>query len=133
MLRPPQLVEAEGGEPVEHTEGTRVMSRATADKLSEMLEGVLSEAQGGTASDVSVPGYTLAGKTGTAQKVVDGTYSDTQFVASFVGYAPADNPELLVTVVVDDPKGDYYGATVAAPAFGEIATFALPYLGIPPQ
>jgi cell division protein FtsI/penicillin-binding protein 2 len=80
-----------------------------------------------------VPGYTLAGKTGTAQKVVDGTYSDTQFVASFVGFAPAENPELLVTVVVDDPKGDYYGATVAAPAFGEIAKFALPYLGIPPQ
>jgi cell division protein FtsI (penicillin-binding protein 3) len=133
VLRPPQLVQTEGGEAVEHAEGRRVMSHATADKLSEMLEGVLSEAQGGTASDVSVPGYTLAGKTGTAQKVVDGTYSDTQFVASFVGYAPAENPELLVTVVVDDPKGNYYGATVAAPAFGEIATFALTYLGIPPQ
>jgi cell division protein FtsI (penicillin-binding protein 3) len=133
ILRPPKLVESEGGEAAEESPGTRVMSRATADKLSEMLEGVLSEAQGGTASDVSVPGYTLAGKTGTAQKVIDGTYSDTQFVASFVGYAPAENPELLVTVVVDDPKGDYYGATVAAPAFGEIATFALPYLGIPPQ
>jgi cell division protein FtsI (penicillin-binding protein 3) len=133
ILRAPRLVLDEGGEPVEETEGHRVMSRATADKLSTMLEGVLSEAQGGTASDVSVPGYTLAGKTGTAQKVIDGTYSDTQFVASFVGYAPAENPELLVTIVVDDPKGDYYGATVAAPAFGEIAKFALPYLGIPPQ
>jgi cell division protein FtsI/penicillin-binding protein 2 len=133
ILRPPKLVESEGGAVPEESPGRRVMSRATAGKLTEMLEGVLSEAQGGTASDVSVPGYTLAGKTGTAQKVVDGTYSDTQFVASFVGYAPAENPELLVTVVVDDPKGDYYGATVAAPAFGEIATFALPYLGIPPQ
>ena len=133
VLRPPRLVQAEGGETPDEPDGKRVMSRGTADKLSEMLEGVLSEAQGGTASDVSVPGYTLAGKTGTAQKVVDGTYSDTQFVASFVGYAPASNPELLVTIVVDDPKGDYYGATVAAPAFGEIAKFALPYLGIPPQ
>jgi cell division protein FtsI (penicillin-binding protein 3) len=133
ILRAPRLVLEEGGEPVEEPEGRRVMSRATSDKLSQMLEGVLSEAAGGTASDVSVPGYTLAGKTGTAQKVVDGTYSDTQFVASFVGYAPAENPELLVTIVVDDPKGDYYGATVAAPAFGEIAKFALPYLGIPPQ
>ena len=80
-----------------------------------------------------MPGYTLAGKTGTAQKVVDGGYSDTEFVASFVGFAPAEDPELLVAVVVDNPKGDYYGGTVAAPAFGEIATFALPYLGIPPE
>jgi cell division protein FtsI (penicillin-binding protein 3) len=132
-LRPPRLVLSEGGEAPDDPEGTRVMRRGTADKLSEMLEGVLSEAEGGTASDVSVPGYTLAGKTGTAQKVVDGTYSDTQFVASFVGYAPAEDPQLLVAIVVDDPKYDYYGATVAAPAFGEIAKFALPYLGIPPQ
>ena len=62
-----------------------------------------------------------------------GTYSDTQFVASFVGFAPADDPQLLVAVVVDNPKGDIYGGTVAAPAFGEIAKFALPYLGIPPD
>ena len=82
---------------------------------------------------MSVPGYKLAGKTGTAQKVVDGTYSDTQFVASFVGFAPAQDPQLLVAVVVDNPKGDIYGGTVAAPAFGEIAKFALPYLGIPPE
>ena len=98
-----------------------------------MLEGVL--APGGTASEVSVPGYTLAGKTGTAQKVdpETGTYSETEFVASFVGFAPAQDPQLLVTIVVDNPKGDYYGGTVAAPAFGEIARFALPYLRIPPQ
>ena len=97
-----------------------------------MLEGVL--APGGTASEVSVPGYTLAGKTGTAQKVVNGTYSDTQFVASFVGFAPAADPKLLVAIVADDPTvGSYYGGTVAAPAFGEIAKFALPYLGIPPK
>ncbi len=93
-----------------------------------MLEGVL--APGGTASEVSVPGYTLAGKTGTAEKVVDGVYSKTKFVASFVGFAPAENPQLLVSVAVDEPQGDYYGGTVAAPAFGEIAEFALPYLGI---
>ena len=97
-----------------------------------MLEGVL--APGGTASEVEVPGYVLAGKTGTAQKVVDGTYSDTEFVASFVGFAPAEDPQLLVSVVVDEPaRGDYYGGTVAAPAFGEIAKFALPYLGIAPD
>jgi cell division protein FtsI/penicillin-binding protein 2 len=108
-----------------------VISAGNAAKLREMLEGVL--APGGTASEVSVPGYTLAGKTGTAQKVVDGEYSETEFVASFVGFAPAEDPRLLVTVVVDNPKGDYYGGTVAAPAFGKIAEYALPYLGIPPQ
>jgi cell division protein FtsI (penicillin-binding protein 3) len=131
ILRPPRLVLQEGDDPTTPPEGTRVMSRTTAQQLRVMLEGVLQE--GGTASEVSVPGYTLAGKTGTAQKVVDGTYSDTQFVASFVGFAPAEDPQLLVAVVVDDPKGDIYGGTVAAPAFGEIAKFALPYLGIPPD
>jgi cell division protein FtsI/penicillin-binding protein 2 len=132
ILRTPQLVLDENGQPVREPRGTRVMSRDTAAKLSKMLEGVL--APGGTASEVSVPGYTLAGKTGTAQKVVNGTYSHTQFVASFVGFAPASNPRLLVAVVVDQPSiGSYYGGVVAAPAFGEIAKFALPYLGIPPD
>ena len=126
-----RLIESEGGVKTPVDAGKRVISRKDSADLREMLKGVL--APGGTASEVSVPGYTLAGKTGTAQKVVDGTYSDTQFVASFVGFAPADNPKLLVAVVVDDPKGDYYGGTVAAPAFGEIAKFALPYLGIPPN
>ena len=96
-----------------------------------MLEGVL--APGGTASEVSVPGYALAGKTGTAEMAEDGGYSETEFVASFVGFAPADDPKLLVAVVVDEPQGDYYGGSVAAPAFGEIASFALPYLGIAPE
>jgi cell division protein FtsI (penicillin-binding protein 3) len=95
-----------------------------------MLEGVLEA--GGTASAVEIPGYVLAGKTGTSQKVVDGEYSETQFIASFVGFAPAENPELLVAVIVDDPKGDYYGGSVAAPAFGEIAQFALQYMGVEP-
>jgi cell division protein FtsI (penicillin-binding protein 3) len=131
ILHTPRLVLSENGQKVARSPGERVISRDNAAKLSKMLEGVL--APGGTASEVSVPGYTLAGKTGTAQKVVDGTYSDTQFVASFVGFAPAQDPRLLVAVVVDNPKGDIYGGTVAAPAFGEIAKFALPYLGIPPQ
>lgn len=132
ILRPPRLVLRAGGHRVGEPKGHRVISAANAAKLRKMLEGVL--APGGTASEVSVPGYTLAGKTGTAQKVVDGTYSDTQFVASFVGFAPAQDPRLLVAIVVDDPThGSYYGGTVAAPAFGDIARFALPYLGIPPQ
>ena len=132
LYRTPQLVLSENGERVEQPAPRRVINASTASKLSTMLEGVL--APGGTASEVSVPGYTLAGKTGTAQKVVDGEYSHTQFVASFVGYAPADDPQLLVCVVVDEPSQvSYYGGVVAAPAFGEIAKFALPYLGIPPD
>ena len=111
--------------------GHRVISTQTSAQLRQMLEGVL--APGGTASEVSVPGYTLAGKTGTAQVAVNGGYSDTRFVASFVGFAPAQDPQLLVAVVVDEPQGNYYGGVVAAPAFGEIAKFALPYLEIPPD
>jgi cell division protein FtsI (penicillin-binding protein 3) len=132
ILRPPRLVVSAGGARVPEAGGHRVLSRANAAKLRRMLEGVL--APGGTASEVSVPGYALAGKTGTAQKVVNGTYSDTQFVASFVGFAPASDPKLLAAIVVDDPtQGSYYGGTVAAPAFGQIAQFALPYLGIAPH
>jgi cell division protein FtsI (penicillin-binding protein 3) len=131
VLRTPRLVLEEDGVETEAGSSRRVISAANAAKLREMLEGVL--APGGTASEVEVPGYELAGKTGTAQKVVDGEYSETEFVASFVGFAPAEDPRLLVTVVVDNPKGDYYGGTVAAPAFGKIAEYALPYLGIPPQ
>ena len=97
-----------------------------------MLEGVLGP--GGTAQEAQVEGYTLAGKTGTAEKPdADGGYSKTKFVASFIGYAPARDPRLLVAVMVDEPQGDYYGGTVAAPAFERIAEFALPYLKIPPR
>jgi len=108
----------------------RVLSKRTATQVSEMLEGVL--AAGGTAQEASVEGYTLAGKTGTAEKAIDGGYSDTDFIASFIGYAPAKNPRLLVAVMVDTPRGDIYGGTVAAPAFERIVEFALPYLKIPP-
>jgi cell division protein FtsI (penicillin-binding protein 3) len=117
---------------VEVDPGRRVIAEKHAEEIAVMLEGVL--APGGTASEVTVPGYTLAGKTGTAEKAVNGGYSKTRFVASFMGFAPAENPQLLVGVIVDEPAGgDYYGGSVAAPAFGEIASFALPYLGIPPE
>jgi cell division protein FtsI (penicillin-binding protein 3) len=111
--------------------GKRVLSTRTANQVSKMLEGVL--AAGGTAPEAAVPGYTLAGKTGTAEKPEHGTYSKTDFVASFIGYAPARHPRLLVSVMVDTPHGDIYGGTVAAPAFERIMEFALPYLKIPPE
>jgi cell division protein FtsI (penicillin-binding protein 3) len=125
IKRRPYIVAGEG------SPGTRVLSRRTAEQVSRMLEGVL--AAGGTAAEASVDGYTLAGKTGTAEKAENGTYSKTDFVASFIGYAPARNPRLLVSVMVDEPRGDIYGGTVAAPAFERIMEFALPYLKIPPQ
>jgi cell division protein FtsI/penicillin-binding protein 2 len=131
ILRSPQLVLDQGGNRVQEPAGHRVISSKTASQIRTMLEGVL--APGGTASEVSVPGYTLAGKTGTAQVAVNGTYSTSQYVASFVGFAPAAHPRLLVAVVVNDPQGDIYGGSVAAPAFGQIAKFALPYLHIPPD
>ncbi|MGH2967284.1 MAG: peptidoglycan D,D-transpeptidase FtsI family protein [Solirubrobacterales bacterium] len=132
ILRPPQLVLDQGDDPVSEPPGTRVISAQTAAEIRQMLEGVL--APGGTASEVSIPGYTLAGKTGTAQVAVNGGYSDSRFIASFVGFAPAQDPRLLVAVVVNAPQGgNYYGGTVAAPAFEEIAKFALPYLEIPPD
>jgi cell division protein FtsI/penicillin-binding protein 2 len=131
MLRRPQLIREVGGEPVDVPRGRRVISSAVAAEVRTMLEGVL--APGGTASEVSVPGYTLAGKTGTAEVAENGTYSETKYVASFIGFAPAEDPRLLVAVIVDQPQGDIYGGSVAAPAFGEIAAFALPYLGVSPQ
>ncbi len=131
MLRPPQLVEKIGDEPVEEPKGHRVISPAVAEQVRTMLEGVL--APGGTASEVSVPGYALAGKTGTAQVAENGTYSKTKYIASFIGFAPAADPRLLVAVVVDQPQGEIYGGSVAAPAFGKIAAFALPYLGVPQE
>ena len=130
-LRPPQLVERIGDEAVHEPRGRRVISPAVAEEIRTMLEGVL--APGGTASEVSVPGYMLAGKTGTAQVAENGTYSKTKYVASFIGFAPAQDPRLLVAVIVDQPQGEIYGGSVAAPAFGRIAEFALPYLGVPQE
>jgi cell division protein FtsI (penicillin-binding protein 3) len=129
----PRLILEEGGEPISTPPCERVISAENAAEVRKMLEGVFEA--GGTAANVHIPGYTLAGKTGTAQKVdpETGTYSETEYVASFVGFAPAEDPRLLAAVVVDNPKGDIYGGSVAAPAFGEIAKFALPYLGIPPN
>ena len=129
--RPPQLVKRIGEEPVHEPKGHRVISSKTAEEVREMLEGVLGPE--GTASEVSVPGYSLAGKTGTAQVAENGGYSETKYIASFIGFAPAMHPKFLAAVIVDEPEGEIYGGSVAAPAFGEIAAFSLPYLGVPQE
>ncbi|MDQ3645064.1 MAG: penicillin-binding protein 2 [Actinomycetota bacterium] len=117
----------------ETDEGRRVVSKTTATQVSRMLEGVFGA--GGTAQEATIDGYTLAGKTGTAEKPdpETGGYSDYKFFSSFIGFAPARDPRLLVSVMVDEPKGAYYGAEVAAPAFERILEFALPYMRIPPD
>jgi cell division protein FtsI/penicillin-binding protein 2 len=130
IIRSPRLIDRVGGAPTPTPRGRRVISARIAAQLRRMLEGVVEA--GGTGVAAAIPGYSLAGKTGTAQKVdpATGTYSKTRFIASFVGFAPARDPKLLVTVMVDEPHGAIYGAQVAAPAFQEIMRFALPYLGI---
>lgn len=129
ILRTPRLIEKVGGEPVPQDKGRRVVSQRVADEVREMLKGVL--APGGTASEVEVPGYTLAGKTGTAQIATEDGYSDTRYVASFMGVAPADDPAIVVSIMVNEPKNGHTGSEAAAPGFGELAAFALPYLGVP--
>jgi cell division protein FtsI/penicillin-binding protein 2 len=133
VLRPAHIVERVNGRPAPPRKGRRILSEPTAASLRRMLEGVLGP--GGTASGAAIKGYELAGKTGTAQKPdpVTGGYSETKYVASFVGFAPAKQPKLLVTVMVDEPQGEIYGGLIAAPAFKRITSFALSYLKIPPK
>jgi cell division protein FtsI/penicillin-binding protein 2 len=132
IMRRPRLIDRVAGEPTPEPGGRRVISAGTAATVRQMLEGVVEA--GGTGAAAAIPGYSLAGKTGTANKVdpATGTYSKTRFIGSFVGFAPVKDPKVLVTVMVDEPKGQIFGAEVAAPAFQEIMRFALPYLGIAP-
>ncbi len=133
VLRSPRLVRRVDGQRTEVPKGRRVISKETSMQLRLMLEGAF--APGGTASEVSIPGYQLAGKTGTANKIDErtGEYSKANYIASFMGFAPALHPKLMIGVMVDEPQGAIYGGVVAAPAFGKIASFALPYLRIAPR
>lgn len=109
-----------------------VISPRTAKILKEIMQTVQSE--GGTGINAALDGYTVAGKTGTARKLdQDGKYASDKHVASFIGFAPADEPEIAVLVVIDEPKGKYYGGTVAAPVFKKIAQETLNYLNVAPQ
>lgn len=107
----------------------RIVSTKTAREVTKMLVRVVKE---GTGIEAEVPGYTVAGKTGTAQKVDEtGTYGD-EYVGSFAGFAPAEDPEIVIVVALDEPDAKYGGAT-AAPTFSILAEFALRRLGVPPQ
>jgi cell division protein FtsI (penicillin-binding protein 3) len=127
----PHLVERIGDKQAPAPKRRRVVSPAVADTLMTMLRNVVVE---GTGAEAEVPGYTVAGKTGTAA-IPDpktGGYSD-RYVASFVGIVPASKPRLVILVTVDEPVNGYYGGVVAAPAFKEIALDCLRYLEIPPD
>jgi cell division protein FtsI (penicillin-binding protein 3) len=109
----------------------RVISSQTAATLRRILKTVISE--GGTGVNAALQGYSACGKTGTAQKIDNsGTYAKGKYLSSFLGFAPADQPELAILVIVDEPKKQDYGGIVAAPAFRQIALDTLSYLNIPP-
>ncbi len=110
----------------------RAISAETARTLRRIMRTVTTE--GGTGVNAALEGYAVAGKTGTAQKVgPEGGYARGKYVSSFVGFLPAEDPEAVILVVVDEPKRFHYGGTVAAPAFKTIARNVMDYLGVPPQ
>jgi len=129
---PPHLVKKVGDEVLTHPRGQQIISPRTAEQVNIMLQKVVSD--DGTGKEAKIEGYTVGGKTGTANKIDPNTgqYVDT-YIASFVGYAPATRPGLVVAVMVDEPAaGSFYGGDVAAPAFEQITEFALRHLRIAP-
>jgi membrane peptidoglycan carboxypeptidase len=106
------------------------MTPAAARTMLSIMRGVTE--QGGTAKQAAIEGYTVGGKTGTAQKVANGHYDPTKWVSSFVGVVPAEDPRLAIMVIVDEPQGGHLGGAVAAPIFKQIAEPALRYLHVPP-
>jgi cell division protein FtsI (penicillin-binding protein 3) len=108
----------------------RVISTMAAAQMRKMMEGVVLY---GTGKPAQLNGYSSGGKTGTAQKIdpATHTYSKTMHIASFAGFAPVNNPVISVAIVMDSPKGDYYGTAVSAPVFAEVAQQVLEYLGVP--
>jgi cell division protein FtsI (penicillin-binding protein 3) len=111
--------------------GPQVISPETSSIVRGMLRSVVDE---GTGHLAQIPGYTVAGKTGTAQKVdpKTGSYGN-EYVTSFIGFAPAEDPAYLVMIVVDEPQKDLFGEVVAAPAFQDVMGFTLGYFNVPPD
>jgi cell division protein FtsI (penicillin-binding protein 3) len=113
-------------------EGERVMRKSTARAVVKMLESVVSSE--GTAPLAAVPGYRVAGKTGTAKKSVAGGYAEDKYLSLFVGIAPASDPRLVMAVFIDEPRGkEYYGGLVAGPVFSRVMSGALRLMNIPPD
>jgi stage V sporulation protein D (sporulation-specific penicillin-binding protein) len=132
----PQIVREVKGKDGETIRGftpdiiNQVVDTATAQEVKKVLESVVAN---GTGKNAYIEGFRIAGKTGTAQKVGAGGYMPGKYVASFVGFAPADNPQIVMVVIIDEPVGLYYGGQIAAPVFTSIMNDVLQYLKIAPQ
>ena len=127
----PHLVSRVTGQPRPRVVRRRIVSSEIASEVNTMLRLVVTE---GTGRLAAVPGYVVAGKTGTAAKPdARGGYSTSRYVASFIGFVPATRPRLVILVAVDEPQREIWGGDVAAPAFAEIAKFDLQYLDVPPD
>ncbi len=127
-IRDPQgrVVNAIGRSPIR-----QVLQPATARAVVQMMVGAVDD---GTGSQAKLAGFTVAGKTGTAQKPAPGGgYNPSQFVASFLGFVPAYAPKLLILIILDEPRGAYFGGAIAAPVFRDVASQALWYLQVPPD
>ncbi len=138
VLMKPYIVQAitdRQGRPVERFSPQKVrqaISASTASVIRGMMRGVVSE--GGTGSRAALNGYAVCGKTGTAQKIDEsGAYSKDNYIASFVGFAPAARPAVAILVIIDEPTHQYYGGKVAAPVFRRIARESLNYLNVSPK
>ncbi|MDH3566070.1 MAG: penicillin-binding protein 2 [Desulfobacteraceae bacterium] len=112
--------------------GRRVISEKTAKTLTRIMQTVTTE--GGTGVNAALEGYSVCGKTGTAQKIGNnGTYANGKYISSFVGFVPSEHPKVAVLVVIDEPKGQHYGGIVAAPGFRNIAQKTLAYMNLSPK
>ncbi len=137
ILMKPHLVQAvtdTNGQIIKRIEPApvrRVISSETARTIRLMMKEVVTT--GGTGVNAALEGYAVCGKTGTAQKTEHGAYARGKYVSTFIGFVPADHPEAVILVIVDEPQKKYYGGTVAAPAFKRIALETLGYLNVAPQ
>ena len=114
-------------EAFQYEEGEQIISRETSETMKTILESVVSE---GTGSKAYIPGYRIGGKTATSEKL---PRRSGKYIASFMSFAPAENPQVMALVLIDEPQGVYYGGTVAGPVMQELLQNILPYLGIEPK
>lgn len=132
ILRPVNFLFDEDRDPNEVVEGERVMSVATARAVRKMMQRVVSDK--GTGKRASVANYSVAGKTGTVHKFVAGGYAEDRYLSIFAGMVPADNPELVMVVMIDEPRnGEYFGGLVAAPVFSQVMSGAMRLLDVAPD
>ena len=132
VLRPVSFLIDESKERSEVIEGKRVMSVETAQAVRKMMQRVVSDK--GTGKRASVANYSVAGKTGTVHKFIAGGYAEDRYLSIFAGMAPADEPELVMVVMIDEPRnGEYFGGEVAAPVFSQVMSGAMRLLNIAPD